>query len=75
LKVPVLVLWGSRDDFFTAPGALAYLRDAPQARVHILDADHFATVEVPDEIARLTRSFLAALVPDAELQSFRKASQ
>jgi pimeloyl-ACP methyl ester carboxylesterase len=29
--VPVLVLWGSRDDFFTTPGALAYLRDAPQA--------------------------------------------
>ncbi len=58
-KVPVLVLWGSRDAFFTTPGATAYLRDAPHAEVHILDADHFATVEVSAEITRLTASFLA----------------
>jgi len=59
LKVPVLVLWGGRDEYFTVPGALAWRRDAPQAEVHILDADHFATVEVPDEIVRLVASFLA----------------
>ena len=57
MHCPVLVLWGSHDDFFTTPGALAYLRDAPQAQVHLLDADHFATLEVPDEIAQLTRQF------------------
>jgi pimeloyl-ACP methyl ester carboxylesterase len=55
---PVLVLWGSRDDFFTTPGALAYLRDAPGAEVHILDTVHFATLEVPDDIARLISDFL-----------------
>jgi pimeloyl-ACP methyl ester carboxylesterase len=32
-KLPVLVIWGSPDDFFTTPGALAYFRDAPQAEV------------------------------------------
>ncbi len=60
LNVPVLVIWGSRDDYFTVPGALAWLRDAPQAQVHILEADHFATVELPEDIARLTREFLRA---------------
>jgi pimeloyl-ACP methyl ester carboxylesterase len=59
LKIPVLVLWGSHDDFFTIPGAFAYLRDAPQAEIHVLDAGHFATLQVPDEIARLVSDFLA----------------
>jgi pimeloyl-ACP methyl ester carboxylesterase len=59
LHPPVLVVWGSRDDFFTTPGALAYLRDAPQAEVHILDTVHFATLEQPDEIAKLILDFVA----------------
>lgn len=59
LHPPVLVLWGSRDDFFTVPGAVAYLRDAPQAEVHILDTVHFATLEEPDEVARLILDFVA----------------
>ncbi|HEY1590125.1 MAG TPA: alpha/beta hydrolase [Rhodanobacter sp.] len=59
LKIPVLVLWGSQDDFFTTPGAFAYLRDAPQAEIHVLDAGHFATLQVPDEITRLVSDFLA----------------
>lgn len=55
---PVLVLWGSRDDYFTTPGALAYLRDVPHAEVHILDTVHFATLEAPDDIGRLVSDFL-----------------
>ncbi|HEX7111219.1 MAG TPA: alpha/beta hydrolase [Mizugakiibacter sp.] len=58
LHVPVLVVWGSRDTYFTVPGALAYLRDAPQAEIHLLDADHFASLEVPDQIAGLIGDFL-----------------
>ena len=57
LPIPVLVLWGSRDPYFTTPGALAYLRDAPQAEIHILDAGHFATLELPDPIAALVGDF------------------
>lgn len=59
IDAPLLVIWGSRDTFFTTPGAFAYLRDRPDAEVHILDADHYATVEVPDEIASITRGFLS----------------
>jgi pimeloyl-ACP methyl ester carboxylesterase len=58
MKIPVLVLWGKRDMFFTTPGAFAYLRDAPQAEVHILDSTHFATLDMPDEVARRVAVFL-----------------
>lgn len=66
LHPPLLVVWGSRDDFFTTPGALAYLRDAPQAEVHILDTVHFATLEEPDTIARLILDFVARHPLDAK---------
>ena len=56
--VPVLIIWGDRDDFFTTPGALAYLRDAPHAELHILDAGHFATLQKPAEINGLMQAFL-----------------
>jgi len=58
IDAPLLVIWGARDTFFTTPGALAYLRERPRAEIHILDADHYATVEVPDQIASITRRFL-----------------
>jgi pimeloyl-ACP methyl ester carboxylesterase len=56
-KLPTLVIWGGRDDFFTTPGALAYLRDAPQAELHVLDTVHFATMEEPDEISAIVARF------------------
>jgi pimeloyl-ACP methyl ester carboxylesterase len=62
-RPPVLVIWGSRDDFFTTPGAMAYLKDAPQAEVHILDTVHFATLERPDEIAGIIGGFLERYRP------------
>lgn len=58
MDIPVLVLWGNQDKFFTTPGATAYLHEAPQAEVHILDAGHFATLQVPDEIAQLMSTFV-----------------
>jgi pimeloyl-ACP methyl ester carboxylesterase len=58
LKVPLLVVWGSHDDFFTTPGALAYLRDAPQAEIHIIDSTHFATLDQPETVAGLVAQYL-----------------
>ncbi|MEO5866468.1 MAG: alpha/beta hydrolase [Sphingomonas sp.] len=58
LDVPVLVIWGNKDDFFTAPGAVAYLRDVPTAEVHILNTEHFATLVDPDEIHPLVENFM-----------------
>ena len=57
MHIPVEVIWGSRDSFFTVPGAIAYLHEAPKAEIHILDAGHFATLEVPDLIATLVSDF------------------
>lgn len=59
LQPRTLVIWGSRDDFFTVPGAVAYLKDVPGAEVHILNTVHFATLEEPDEIAGLILAFIA----------------
>ena len=59
LQPPTLVIWGSRDDFFTVPGAVAYLKEVPRAEVHILDTVHFATLEEPGEVARIILDFLA----------------
>jgi pimeloyl-ACP methyl ester carboxylesterase len=62
LKVPLLVIWGSRDDFFTTPGAVAYLRDAPQAEVHIIDSTHTATLDDPGTVAGLVCAFFNRMV-------------
>lgn len=58
LRVPVLVLWGKQDQFFTTPGAWAYRREAPQAEVHILDSTHFATLDAPDQVAAWLGRFI-----------------
>jgi pimeloyl-ACP methyl ester carboxylesterase len=69
LKLPALIIWGSQDDFFTVPGAVAYLRDAPQAEVHILNTVHFATLEAPDAVSAIIAAFARrhgdSLNPDA----------
>ena len=56
---PLLVTWGCYDPSFEAAEADAYRRDVPDAEVVLLDAGHFALEEQADEIADLTRGFLA----------------
>jgi hypothetical protein len=51
-------VWGKYDPSFLVAGAKAYLRDAPYAEVHILDAGHFAPDEATDPIAVLSKQFL-----------------
>jgi len=34
---PTLIVWGRNDSFFTVAGARAYLRDLPQAELHLLN--------------------------------------
>ena len=60
-KPPLLVIWGKYDPSFETAEATAYLRDVPEAEVHILNAGHFALDEAVDEIAALTRRFLSKL--------------
>lgn len=47
-----LIVWGEHDPFFTVPGAQAYLRDIPQAELHLLDTGHFALEDSSEFIAQ-----------------------
>ncbi|MBZ4318382.1 alpha/beta fold hydrolase [Streptomyces huiliensis] len=58
-RPPALIVWGGRDPFFPAPGARAYLRDLPDAELHLFDTGHFALEECVPEIAPLIDGFLA----------------
>lgn len=49
---PTLIVWGKNDPAFIAAGAEAYLRDLPNAELHLIDAGHFAVEEKPVEIAK-----------------------
>jgi pimeloyl-ACP methyl ester carboxylesterase len=53
-----LIVWGAKDLKFNAEGAKAYLRDLPNAELHLLDAGHFATEEKTSEVAELILNFL-----------------
>jgi pimeloyl-ACP methyl ester carboxylesterase len=56
-KPPLLAIWGKNDPFFIPPGAEAYRRDLPNARVQFLDTGHFATETHVVEIAAAMREF------------------
>ena len=47
-----LIVWGKNDPFFTVEGAQAYLRDIPQAELHLLDTGHFALEDSSEFIAQ-----------------------
>ena len=55
---PTIIAWGRHDEIFPASGALPYLRDLPNAELHLLDTGHFALDEDGDLIAALVRRWL-----------------
>lgn len=57
-RPPMLIVWGKNDIIFPTPGAHAYLRDLPQAELHLLDTGHFALEDKGAEIAQLMLDFL-----------------
>ena len=57
-RPPTLITWGRDDMFFPEPGAHAYLRDLPDAELHVLDTGHFALEDRLPEIAPLIAAFL-----------------
>ena len=57
-KPPTLIVWGKNDGIFPADGAHPYLRDLPDAELHLLDTGHFALEDKGDEIAALMLDFL-----------------
>ncbi|MRH92076.1 alpha/beta fold hydrolase [Nocardia sp. SYP-A9097] len=62
-RPPTLIAWGEHDEIFGPDGARAYLRDLPDAELHLLDAAHFALETHGPEITALIRDFLARTLP------------
>jgi pimeloyl-ACP methyl ester carboxylesterase len=59
-KPPLLAIWGKNDPFFLPPGAEAYRKDVPNAKIQFLDTGHFALETHVVEIAAAMKEFLAA---------------
>lgn len=55
---PTIITWGRNDEIFPTSGALPYLRDLPDAELHLLDTGHFALEEDHARIAHLVREWL-----------------
>ncbi len=61
-KPPMLIVWGKNDEIFVAAGAEPYLRDLPNAEVHMIDTGHFALETHGPEIAQRIRDFMGRVV-------------
>jgi pimeloyl-ACP methyl ester carboxylesterase len=59
-RPPLLAIWGKNDPFFLPPGAEAFRKDIPGARVQFLDTGHFALETHAVEIASAMREFFGA---------------
>lgn len=57
-RPPALIVWGRHDPIFTEASARAFLRDLPDAQLHLYDTGHFALEECVDQIAPRVASFL-----------------
>lgn len=53
----LLAVWGRNDVFFIPPGAEAFRRDVPEARVVLLDTGHFVLETDVDPMAEEIRGF------------------
>lgn len=56
-KVPVLAVWGANDDIFRPAGARAFLRDAPHARIELLNGGHFLLESHLDDVVDIIREW------------------
>jgi pimeloyl-ACP methyl ester carboxylesterase len=55
---PLLAVWGKFDPYFIPPGAEAFRRDNPNAKVQFLETGHFALETHLEEVASAMRAFL-----------------
>jgi pimeloyl-ACP methyl ester carboxylesterase len=57
-RPPTLIVWGPQDGYMPEGAARAYLRDLPEAELHLLDGGHWLLETNLDETVRLVRDFL-----------------
>jgi pimeloyl-ACP methyl ester carboxylesterase len=61
--LPTLIVWGPQDGYMPEGAARAYLRDLPNAELHILASGHWALETHVREIASHMHDFLARVHP------------
>jgi pimeloyl-ACP methyl ester carboxylesterase len=58
-RPPTLIVWGPHDGYMPEGAARAYLRDLPEAELHLLDGGHWLLETHLDEVVDLSRDFLS----------------
>jgi len=57
-RPPSLIVWGPQDHYMPEKSARAYLRDLPEAELHLLDGGHWLLETHLEEVEALVRDFL-----------------
>jgi pimeloyl-ACP methyl ester carboxylesterase len=57
-RPPSLIVWGPQDHYMPEKSARAYLRDLPEAELHLLDGGHWLLETHLEEVVALVRDFL-----------------
>jgi pimeloyl-ACP methyl ester carboxylesterase len=57
-RPPTLIVWGPQDGYMPEGAARAYLRDLPDAELHLLDGGHWLLETNLAEVAALSRRFM-----------------
>ena len=60
---PTLIVWGVEDGYMPADAARAYLRDLPDAELHLFDGGHWLLETHVDEVVPRIRDFLGRVLP------------
>ena len=60
---PTMIVWGPKDGYMPEGAARAYLRDLPQAELHLLDGGHWLLETHLEEVAARLRNFLSRTMP------------
>ncbi|MFD6168492.1 alpha/beta fold hydrolase [Streptomyces coeruleorubidus] len=58
-RPPTLIAWGPQDGYMPEGAARAYLRDLPEAELHLLDGGHWLLETHLEEVVALVRDFLS----------------
>ncbi len=65
-RPPTLILWGPQDGYMPEGSARAYLRDLPDAELHLLDGGHWLLETNLAEVVARVSSFLMRLGSDPD---------
>lgn len=73
-RPPTLIVWGPQDGYMPEKSARAYLRDLPDAELHLLDGGHWLLETNLDEVLSLVRDFLGRVHSPDKISNRRGAS-